>query len=78
MIKSGVTESEINCMINKWNPFRDDWSQGFDSDCYAHCYKFNNCMKVFQNIEYHNENHFNDIIIIVDYDNPNTIEIVEE
>jgi len=53
-------------MKKKWSPFRDDWSQGFDSDCFAHCSEFNKCEKVFDKKQYHKENHFKIIIILFD------------
>lgn len=60
---NGINASHVKCMKLKWNPFRDDWKQGFDSDCFGHCSEFNKCSNAFFNKEYHRDNHFKVIIM---------------
>jgi len=50
-------------MKEKWNPFREDWEQGFDSDCFGHCSEREYCYQAFRDKECYLENHLKHIII---------------
>jgi len=59
-----ITISHIKCMKIKHNPFREDWEQGFDSDCCCgHCTDTNYCFEAFKDKRCHLENNFKPIII---------------
>lgn len=62
-----ITASHVRCMKRKWNPFRDDWEQGFDSDCFGHCSETDYCFKAFfDDEELQGENHLKSIYIHID------------
>jgi len=63
ILHSKIDASHVRCMKTKWNPFRDDWEQGFDSDCCGHCSEDNYCFNAFYDKNRHKENHFKPIII---------------
>ncbi len=60
---STTIESNIKCIKKKWDTYRSDWEQGFDSDCFCHCCQYDICSKLFYDIECHNEEHM-DVIIV--------------
>ena len=44
-------EDNIECMKKKWDINRNDWEQGFDSDCAIHCCQRDICFQIFKNKE---------------------------
>lgn len=80
VIKNGMTVYHVHCMKEKWNLFRNDWGQGFDSDCFGHCSEYDKCRNAFYDKQYHGENHFKLIVVPFDkidwYDDK--IEIMED
>jgi len=59
-----ITSSHIDCMKTKWSPFRDEWKQGFDSDCCCgHCTDTEYCFEAFWDKRCHLENHLKPIIV---------------
>jgi len=67
VVENGINVRHVHCMKEKWNLFRDDWGQGFDSDCFGHCSEFNKCRDVFYDKQYHGKNHFK--LIVVPFEN---------
>jgi len=64
VLHSKIDASHVRCMKTKWNPFRDDWDQGFDSDCCCgHCTETDYCLEAFYDKECRLENHLKSIII---------------
>lgn len=63
ILHSKISASHVRCMKTKWNPFREDWEQGWDSDCCCHCSEDDYCFKAFRDKECHLENHFKPILI---------------
>lgn len=62
--KSRDIESNIKCIKTKWDTYRTDWEQGFDSDCFCHCCQHDICSKIiYYDKECHNKGHM-DLIII--------------
>jgi hypothetical protein len=58
-----VDDQQFKCMMSKWNPFRDKWKQGFDSDCYGHCTGFESCLEAFHDDRVEGKNHLKQIIV---------------
>ena len=82
VIENGITVHHVHCMKEKWNIFRDDWAQGFDSDCFGHCSEYDKCKEAFYDKQYHGENHCKLIVVPMPFDkidwHDNKIEIVED
>jgi len=77
-----INANHVHCMKEKWNIFRDDWAQGFDSDCFGHCSEYDKCKEAFYDKQYHGENHCKLIVVPMPFDkidwHDNKIEIVED
>lgn len=58
-----ICASHVKCMKEKWNPFRDDWEQGFDSDCFGHCSEREYCSKAFYDHDLYLDNHLEWIVV---------------
>jgi len=58
-----IDKDHIWCIKSKWNPFKENWSQGFDSDCGGHCSDRKYCYKAFGDKRCHLENHLKPIIV---------------
>lgn len=59
-------EVEIECLMDKLDPLRDDWKQGMDSDCFGHCSNYDNCYNAWRDNSLRGENHYREIIVAFD------------
>ena len=59
-----IDKDHIWCIKSKWNPYKENWSQGFDSDCCCgHCTNTEYCFEAFWDKRCHLQNHFKPIIV---------------
>lgn len=64
-MKKSHPDAEIRCMKKKWDLFRSDWSQGWDSDCFAHCSNTENCYHAFNDSSLALENHLEEVVVSI-------------
>jgi len=71
------------CINNKWSIFSNDREQGFDSDCFLHCWNYEKCEQIFNDEECYGKNNFKLIILPIDKephwtDKNKEVEIIEK